>query len=110
VSIWRTSPIALFASAAGTAVGLVLLGRCFAVYPLCSLFGRSRLRISARYRHVLVWDGLRGALALALALALPDNISERREIVVVAFAVVAFSIFVQGLSMPWLIRKLRLAE
>jgi CPA1 family monovalent cation:H+ antiporter len=51
---------------------------------------------------------LRGALALALALALPTQIAERREIIVVAFAVVAFSIFVQGLSMPWLIRRLGL--
>jgi CPA1 family monovalent cation:H+ antiporter len=102
-------PLPLFA-AAGVAVVLVLLGRCFAVYPLCALVAWSRLRINLRYQHVLVWGGLRGALALALALALPDNIPERREIVAVAFAVVAFSIFVQGLTMPWLIRRLRLKQ
>jgi CPA1 family monovalent cation:H+ antiporter len=51
---------------------------------------------------------LRGALALALVLALPEHIAERNEITVVAFAVVAFSIFVQGLTMPWLIRRLGL--
>jgi CPA1 family monovalent cation:H+ antiporter len=59
---------------------------------------------------VLVWGGLRGALALALALAVPDSVPERHEIVVMAFAVVAFSIFVQGLTMPWLIRRLRLSR
>ena len=57
---------------------------------------------------MLFWGGLRGALALALALALPAQIAERRDITVVAFAVVAFSIFVQGLTMPWLIRRLGL--
>jgi monovalent cation:H+ antiporter, CPA1 family len=87
---------------------LTLAGRALAVYPLCVFFARSKLRIDTRYQHVLVWGGLRGALALALALALPANIPERGEIVPVAFAVVAFSIFVQGLTMPWLIRRLRL--
>jgi len=96
------------AGVAAAAVLLVLAGRVFAVYPLCAFFARSKLRIDTRYQHVLVWGGLRGALALALALALPANIPESREIVPVAFAVVAFSIFVQGLTMPWLIRRLQL--
>jgi CPA1 family monovalent cation:H+ antiporter len=51
---------------------------------------------------------LRGALALALALGLPRSIPERQEIIGMSFGVVAFSIFVQGLSVPWLIRRLRL--
>ncbi len=94
--------------AAAVAIVLVLAGRAFAVYPLCALFAPSRLRIDRRYQHVLVWGGLRGALALALALALPADIPERGEIIAVSFAVVAFSIFVQGLTMPYLIRRLRL--
>ena len=94
--------------AAAIAIVLVLAGRALAVYPLCALFAPSRLRIDRRYQHVLVWGGLRGALALALALALPANIPERGEIIAVSFAVVAFSIFVQGLTMPYLIRRLRL--
>ena len=94
--------------AAAVAIVLVLAGRALAVYPLCALFAPSRLRIDRRYQHVLVWGGLRGALALALALALPANIPERGEIIAVSFAVVAFSIFVQGLTMPYLIRRLRL--
>lgn len=101
-------PIALVAGAAGIAIAFVLLGRSLAVYLLCTLFSRSRLRADRRYQHVLVWGGLRGALALALALALPGNIPERQEIVVVSFAVVAFSIFIQGLTVPWLIRRLGL--
>jgi hypothetical protein len=49
---------------------------------------------------------LRGAQGLALALSLPAALPLRDEIVVVTFAVVAFSIVVQGLTMPWLLRRL----
>jgi CPA1 family monovalent cation:H+ antiporter len=101
-------PLPLFIGAAAVAVVLMLAGRALAIYPLSLLVRRSRVAVNAAYQHVLFWGGLRGALALALALALPTQIAERREIIVVAFAVVAFSIFVQGLSMPWLIRRLGL--
>jgi CPA1 family monovalent cation:H+ antiporter len=57
-----------------------------------------------RYQHLLFWGGLRGALALALALALPPEVPERDAIVTISFAVVAFSIFAQGLSMKPLLR------
>ena len=55
---------------------------------------------------MLWWGGLRGALGLALALSLPASLPLRDEIVVVTFAVVAFSIVVQGLTMPSLLRRL----
>ena len=90
------------------AVLLVLLGRAAAVYLLCPVFSRSRLAVDRSYQHVLMWGGLRGALALVLALTLPGTVSERQEIIIAAFAVVAFSIFVQGLTMSQLIRRLGL--
>jgi CPA1 family monovalent cation:H+ antiporter len=98
----------LLTPAAALAIGLVLVGRIAAVYPLCALFARSPLNIDMRHQHVLVWGGLRGALALALALAIPDSVPEKSVIIIAAFAVVAFSIFAQGLTMPWLIRVLGL--
>jgi CPA1 family monovalent cation:H+ antiporter len=103
-----SQPLYLVAEAAGIAIVLVLLGRMIAVYPICGLFSRSALALDRRYQHVLVWGGLRGALGLALALALPDTVPERQVVIPVAFAVVAFSIFVQGLTMSWLIRRLDL--
>lgn len=96
----------LFTGSSALIVGLVLAGRIVAVYPLCALFARSHLKVALRAQHVLVWGGMRGALALALALAVPDTIAERGSIVAAAFVVVAFSIFAQGISMPWLIRVL----
>ena len=92
------------------AVGMVLLGRLLSIYPLAQLFRATRWRLSPPYQHVLFWGGLRGALALALALAVPTSVPERDAIVVTAFIVVAFSILVQGLTMPWLIRRIDLAE
>ena len=50
--------------------------------------------------------GVRGALGLALALSLPSTLPLRDEIVVVTFAVVGFSIVVQGLTIPLLLRRL----
>ena len=87
-------------------VALVLLGRGLVVYPLSLLFHRSRWAISLREQHVLWWGGLRGAQGLALALSLPPTLPLRHEIVVVTFGVVAFSIVVQGLTMPFLLRRL----
>jgi CPA1 family monovalent cation:H+ antiporter len=95
----------VFTMAAAVAVGLVLLGRVAAVYPLCALFAGSRWRVSLWHQHVLVWGGLRGALALALALAVPASVPERSVIILAAFAVVAFSVFVQGITMPWVIKR-----
>jgi monovalent cation:H+ antiporter, CPA1 family len=85
--------------AAVIAIFLVLLGRAIAVYPCCALFARSALRVEQRHQHILFWGGLRGALALALALGLPPQVPRYEEIITVTFAVVTFSIIVQGVTM-----------
>lgn len=90
------------------AVGLTLLGRAASVYPLCLPFARTRLRIAPHHQHLLFWGGMRGALALALALSLPAAIPDRDRIVLAAFGVVAFSVVVQGVTMPLLLRRLKL--
>jgi CPA1 family monovalent cation:H+ antiporter len=64
------------------------------------------LRVETKHQHLLFWGGLRGALALALALGLPAELPGREDIITVSFAVVAASIFIQGLTMPSLLRKL----
>jgi CPA1 family monovalent cation:H+ antiporter len=88
-----------------TAIALVTLGRAFAVYPCCFLFSASSLRVTMKHQHVLSWGGLRGAVALALALGLPPEVPQRELIVTISFAVVAFSVFVQGLTIAPLLRR-----
>lgn len=85
-------------------IALILLGRALTVYPLCLLFAWSRHAISIRAQHVLWWGGLRGALALALALSLPTDLAFRGQILIATFGVVAFSVIAQGLTMPPLLR------
>jgi CPA1 family monovalent cation:H+ antiporter len=95
--IWRT---------ALAAVLLVMAGRAAAVYLTLLPFARSSSQVSVRHQHVLVWGGLRGALPLALVLGLPATIPRREEMITVTFAVVAFSVFVQGLTVAPLMRRL----
>ena len=53
---------------------------------------------------LLTWGGLRGAISVALALSLPGG-PERDVLLVATYTVVAFSILVQGTTIPWLLRR-----
>jgi len=90
------------------AIALVMLGRAATIYPLAAVFRASRWRIPGAQQHILFWGGLRGALALGLALGLPDDFPQRERIVSVAFAVVTFSLIVQGPTIAPLLAKLEL--
>src|SRR5215510_5669602 len=90
--------------AALIAIGIVIVGRALTVYSVCLFFIRSLGAVPLSHQHILFWGGLRGALALALALALPEQMVQRQEIIAVAFAVVALSILVQGLTITPLLR------
>jgi len=96
------------ASIALLAILTVTIARATTVYSVAALFHRSGLRVPLSHQHVLVWGGLRGALALALALKLPKIVPQRGDIIAATFAVVAFSVIVQALSLPPLLRCLRI--
>jgi len=55
--------------------------------------------------RVLTWGGLRGGISVALALSLPAS-PEKEAIVTVCYAVVVFSIIVQGLTIGPLVRRI----
>ena len=91
-----------------TIVAVVLIGRAATVYPLCLMFIKTRWAIPGGMQLVLWWGGLRGALALALALTVPDSVPMHNQIVIATFAVVGFSVVVQGLTMGPLLKRLGL--
>jgi CPA1 family monovalent cation:H+ antiporter len=91
------------------AIAAVLVGRAFSVYLLVPFSNLFATRIPIRWQHVAVWGGLRGALALALALSLYRDIPYRQQILDMTFGVVTFSILLQGLTMKPLLRMLRIA-
>lgn len=95
--------------AVALAIAAVLLGRVLAVYGVTSLSDFFSRKIGWRWKHLLTWGGLHGALSLALALSLDSKIPYRDQVLTFTFGVVAFSMIVQGLSIKWLIRKLGLS-
>jgi CPA1 family monovalent cation:H+ antiporter len=83
------------------AVIAVLIGRAVLVYGLLGGTARAlrRLRVVAIPRgwlHILFWAGLRGAIAVAMALSLPEDFPERALLQQITFGVVLFTLFVQG--------------
>jgi monovalent cation:H+ antiporter, CPA1 family len=58
---------------------------------------------------VLIWGGLRGALSIALVLALPSETPERNLLTTMTYGVVLFTLVVQGLTLPILVRRSGLA-
>jgi monovalent cation:H+ antiporter, CPA1 family len=99
---------ALGYSAMFVTIALVLLARAMSIYPLSLVLYMSRWRISLAEQHVLFWGGLRGALGLALALSLPSALPLRGAVIIATFVVVTFSVVVQGLTMPTLVRRVGL--
>ncbi|HZK63612.1 MAG TPA: cation:proton antiporter [Puia sp.] len=62
---------------------------------------------------LVAWSGMRGVVSLASALAVPltlagKNFPQRDLILFITFIVILFTLVLQGLSLPWLIRKLHM--
>ncbi|MDX9849700.1 MAG: Na+/H+ antiporter [Anaerolineaceae bacterium] len=89
------------------AIGAVLVARVVVVYGLGWVSNRLGEPISLRWRHVIAWGGLRGALSLALALSLPVAFGEERYLLrAMAFGVALFTLLIQATTMRPLVRKL----
>jgi len=130
LSFWASSLIFVLAAmlaprtlAAATLGDLVLLAllvlsalfaRALMIYgalPLLELSGLAA-RVQPSYKHVMLWGGLRGAITLALALAVTENpfVPEpvQHFVAVLATGFVLFTLFVQATTLRWLIRWLGL--
>jgi len=91
------------------AIAAAMIARFVSIYGF-SLFSRE---IPSKWKHILFWGGLRGAIALALALSLPETgplAIERGRLQAMAFGLVLFSLLVQGASTDWLVKRLQLVQ
>jgi CPA1 family monovalent cation:H+ antiporter len=60
-----------------------------------------------QYTFILGWAGMRGVVTLAAAFVIPEETPHREILLLIAFTVVAGTLLIQGLSLPWLARRLR---
>ena len=63
---------------------------------------------SWKHTTVLGWAGMRGVVTLAAAFAIPEEFDYRETLILTALVVAAGTLFVQGSTLPWLVRRLRL--
>jgi len=92
------------------AIGIVLVGRATSIYSLSLLLSVVKQRLPAKWQHVLVWSGLRGALSMAMVLGISTAIPEREGLIPLIFGVVLFSLVCQGLTIEALVVKLGLSK
>jgi CPA1 family monovalent cation:H+ antiporter len=87
------------------AIPIVLAVRMFSVWIPVTLFRLFR-EFSAGVIRILTWGGLRGGISVALALSLP--LGESRDLILLAtYAVVVFSIIVQGLTIERVVESVK---
>jgi CPA1 family monovalent cation:H+ antiporter len=88
----------------------VLVARATVVSTVGAVLSPTRERISRPWLAIMTWGGLRGALSLVLALALPDDAADRPLIVALTAGTVVLSLVGQGATMPLLIRRLKVTN
>ena len=86
------------------AIVTVLVSRYLAI-TFSNIFLKKENRSSGKETLILTWAGLRGGISIALALTLPPN-PFRDAVIFATYAVVVFSIIVQGLTIEKVVKKL----
>jgi CPA1 family monovalent cation:H+ antiporter len=72
--------------------------------------GGEEVRRSWRGAFVVGFTGMRGAVSLAAALAIPESVPARDLIVFLCYTTILWTVCVEGLSLPWLLRMLGVHE
>jgi CPA1 family monovalent cation:H+ antiporter len=95
----------------------VIVTRFLWVFPATYLPRRMSRRIRERDPApswqgpaVISWAGMRGVVSLAAAFALPADMPGRNLILFVTFVVILATLLLQGLTLPWVVRRLGLVD
>ncbi|MBW4498951.1 MAG: cation:proton antiporter [Scytonema hyalinum WJT4-NPBG1] len=104
VTLWRTLPGILLAVLAYQAA------RVLTVYPLLAGVRWFDRPIPLRWQHLLFLGNIKGSLSMALALSLPTTLPGREGLIALVFGSVLVSLVGQGLSLPWLVKRLKLSK
>ena len=104
VTLWRTLPGILLAVLA------YQVARVLTVYPLLAGVRWFDRPIPLRWQHVLFLGNIKGSLSMALALSLPTTLPGREGLITLVFGSVLVSLVGQGLSLPWLVKRLKLSK
>ncbi len=94
------------------AILAMLVSRALVVYTLVPLVGRlpGTDPIDRGYQTVMFWGGLRGAIALAIALQLPEELPGKELLVAIVMGAVLFTLLAPGLTMERVVRFFGLHE
>lgn len=86
------------------------IGRVITVYPLLAGLRWIDRPIPLRWQHVLFCGNIKGSLSMALALSIPLTLPGRDGLIAIVFGAVLISLVGQGLSLPWLVKRLKLSS
>ncbi|MBD1805543.1 sodium:proton antiporter [Microcoleus sp. FACHB-SPT15] len=104
LTLWRTLPAVLLAVLA------YQIGRVITVYPLLAGLRWVDRPIPLRWQHVLFLGNIKGSLSMALALSIPLTLPGREGLIALVYGSVLISLVGQGLSLPWLVKRLKLSH
>jgi len=93
-------------------VATVIISRpiWIAIIHLVSRLGRSRDPVGWKGVAAVSWAGMRGVVSLAAAQSLPLETPQRSLLLVCTIAVIVGTLVLQGLSLPWVIRRLGIVK
>jgi CPA1 family monovalent cation:H+ antiporter len=104
VTLWKALPAILLAVLA------YQVGRVLTVYPLLAGIRWFDRPIPLRWQHLLFLGNIKGSLSMALALSLPTTLPGREVLIAIVFGCVLVSLVGQGLSLPWVVKRLKLTK